>query len=458
MTRRENLMALLTLAGPIAVSQVAQTSLGFVDTVMVGRLGAVPLSAVSIGVAVHYTLLMLALGTVMAVGPLASQAHGAKEPREVARYTRQGLWLATFLAPVIVAVEYAAPYWVHLLQQDAEVTPLIAEYLRAVCWSAWPFLAFTALRAWLESVGRPRPVTVIAVLAVAVNALANYVFVYGNFGFPGLGAVGAGYATSVSYGFLFLALTGYALSHSSLRAYHVLDRVRAPAAAYLRELLRVGFPMGITFALEVGFFSAMGILVGQLGTVQLAAHQISLQMASLSFMLPLAISMAVSIRVGNLIGAGQPRSATEIGWLAIGVGAAIMTVSAAVYALAPGAIIALFLGEGALEGEGRAVAALAAQLLLLAGAFQVFDGVQAVAAGGLRGLKDTFYPMVIGLVSYWGIGLPLGYFLMAGQGARGLWTGLIAGLACASVALTWRWVRLSPKPEVGAVRSGTAEV
>ena len=441
-----NLRALLALAGPIAVSQVAQTSLGFVDTVMVGRLGAGALAAVSIGVAVHYTALMLALGTVMAVGPLASQAHGAGDAREVARYTRQGLWLATLLAPVVVVAEWSAPYWVHLLRQDPDVTPVIGEYLRAVSWSAWPFLAFSALRAWFESVGRPGPVTAIAVSGVGVNAIANYAFVFGHFGASALGAVGAGYATSVSYGYLFLALAAYALSNSGLRAYHVLDRLRRPAWAYLRELCRVGIPMGVSFSLEVGFFSAMGILVGQLGTVQLAAHQISLQMASLSFMLPLAISMAVSIRVGNLVGAGQPARATEAGWLAVGVGGGIMVLSATAYLLVPDAIVALFLGEGATVGEGLAVAELAGGLLLLAGGFQVFDGVQAVTAGSLRGLKDTFYPMVIGLVSYWVIGLPLGYALMDAFAARGLWMGLIAGLACASVALTLRWWRLSPKP------------
>lgn len=445
-TRRDNLRALLVLAGPIAISQVAQTSLGFVDTVMVGRLGAVSLSAVSIGVAVHYTLLMLALGTVMAVGPLTSQAHGADETREVARYTRQGLWLATLLAPLIMAAEYSAPLWVDYLRQEPAVTPLIVEYLRAVCWSAWPFLAFTALRAWFESVGRPQPVTAIAVLAVGVNVVANYALVYGSLGAPAMGAVGAGYATAVSYAFILVTLIGYALSRPAMRAYHVLDRLRRPALAYLRELLRVGLPMGVTFALEVGFFSAMGILVGQLGTVQLAAHQISLQMASLSFMLPVAVSMAVSIRVGNLVGAGQLASAREVGWMAIFVGGGIMAVSASAYALFPGSIICLFLGEGAAAGEGLAVAALATELLLLAGAFQVFDGVQATAAGSLRGLKDTFYPMLIGLVSYWVIGLPVGCVLMEAYGARGLWMGLIVGLVCAASALTLRWWRLSPKP------------
>ena len=444
--RGSNLRALLALAGPIAVSQVAQTSLGFVDTVMVGRLGAVPLSAVSIGAAVHYTLLLFGLGMVMAVGPLASQAHGAADVRGVARYARQGLWLATLLAPLIIAVEYGAPYWIALLGQPPEVEALAAEYLRAVCLSSWPFLAFAALRGWLESVGRPRPVTAIALSAVGVNALANYVLVYGSWGAPALGAVGAGYATAVSYAYLLAALVAYAQTQGSLRAYRVLDAWRWPAGGYLAELVRVGLPMGVSFALEAGFFTATGVLVGTLGATQLAAHQIGLQMVSLSFMLPVAIAMAVTIRVGNLVGAGRPARATQAGWLAIGLGAGIMVVSAATYALAPGPIIGLFLGSGARSGEGLAVAAVAAQLLLLAGGFQVFDGVQAVAAGSLRGLKDTFYPMVIGLVSYWVIGLPSGYCLMAEYGARGLWMGLVVGLACASAALTLRWWRLSPKP------------
>ena len=440
----DNWRALLLLAGPIALSQLSQTSMGFVDTVMVGRLGAVPLAAVAIGATIHYTVLLFGLGIVLAVGPLASQAHGASKPRDVARYTRQGIWLATIFAPIGMAIEFTAEQWLPLLGQDPGVSVIAGEYLRAVMWSIWPFLGFGALRSWLESVGRPLPVTAIALSAVAVNAIGNYAFVYGSFGMPALGAVGAGYATSVSYFYLFLALLIYSQSRTSLRSYRVFDRWRWPRATYLRELVRVGLPMGISFAIESGYFTVTGILVGTLGAVSLAAHQIALQLVSFSFMIPLSVGLATTIRVGNLVGAERVDTARHAGWLAIGVGAGVMVISALVYGLSPKPLVGLFLGDTSV-GESASVAALAAQLLFLAGLFQIFDGTQTVASGALRGLKDTFWPMVIGLVSYWVVGLGTGYFLMTTLGTRGLWIGIIFGLAVAAVLLVARWRRLSSR-------------
>ena len=441
-------MVLLRLAGPIALSQLAQTSMGFVDTMMVGRLGAVPLAAVAVGATVHFTILLFGLGVVLGVGPLASQAHGAQRPGDVARYTRQGLWLALLLAPPSMALEYSAAQWLPLLGQEPAVAALAGDYLRAVMWSLWPFLAFGALRSWLEAVNRPLPVTAIALTAVAVNALANRVLIYGWGPVPASGAVGAGYATAVSYLYLLIALVAYAQSRTSLRAFGVFDRWRWPDAVYLRELVRVGLPMGVSFAIESGYFTVTGILVGTLGAVALAAHQIALQLVSFSFMLPLSIGLASTIRVGNLVGAGEPRLARQAGWLAIGLGSGIMVASALLYGLSPKPLVAIFLGTRT-DADSLAVAGLAAQLLLLAGIFQVFDGAQTVANGALRGLKDTFWPMVIGLVSYWAIGLSMGVYLMQDRGARGLWIGIIVGLAAAAVALIARWARLSGRVGVG---------
>lgn len=416
--------------------------MGLVDTLMVGRLGAVPLGAIAIGATIHFTILLFGLGMVLAVGPLASQAHGAERPRDVARYTRQGLWLATFLAPAGMALEYSAGSWLPLLRQDPEVAALAVEYMRAIMWSLWPFLAFGALRSWLESVGRPIPVTLIALSAVLVNIGGNYAFIYGRFGAPAFGAIGVGYATTLSFFYLVSALVFYAQSRTALRSYGVFDRWRWPDLAYLSELVRVGTPMGVSFAIESGFFTATGILVGTLGAVPLAAHQITLQLVSFSFMLPLAVALATTIRVGNLVGAGRADSAHHAGWLAIGLGTAIMALFAGIYVLAPEAFVRLFIGREA-SAEAEAVGTVAVELLFLAGVFQVFDGAQTVASGALRGLKDTFWPMVIGLVSYWVIGLSIGYHLMQTEGAVGLWIGLVVGLIAAAAALLFRWRRLS---------------
>lgn len=442
--KSDNLPVLLKLAGPIALSQVAQTSMGFVDTVFVGRLGATSLAAISLGSMIHFTALLLCLGTVLAVGPLVSQAVGAQNEVEIRRYTRQGLWLASFLTPLVMLVDWSAVYWLQRLQQPPEVIAITGEYMRAVSWSVFPFLAFGAIRSWLEALNRPLPVTFIAVSAVLVNLLGNYVFIYGHFGVPAFGAVGAGYATALSYFYMLSAIVAYALNVETLRKYKVFDKWRAPDSTYLWNLFKVGAPMGVTFGIESGLFMITAILIGQLGTIPLAAHQIALQLASLSFMIPLSIALASTIRVGNLIGAGAYASAKHAGWLSIGLGALVMCASAIVFVAFPEMLIELFLGEKAATSEID-VAVLAVKLLALAALFQLVDGIQATAGGSLRGLKDTFWPMVIGLISYWAIGLSVGYSLSLKHGAEGLWIGLVVGLAVAAVLLVGRWNRLINK-------------
>lgn len=425
--------------------------MGFVDTVVVGKLGAVSLAGISLGSTIHFTSLLLCLGTVLAVGPMVSQAVGAQNETEIRRYTRQGVWLASFLTPLVMLVDWSAIYWLALLGQPFEVAEVAGEYMRAVSWSVLPFLCFGAIRSWLEALNRPLPVTFIAISAVFVNLLGNYVFVHGHFGVPAYGAVGAGYATTVSYFYMVGALVVYAMSIPSLRAYRIFDKWRSPDAKYLWNLFKVGAPMGVTFGIESGLFMITAILIGRLGTVPLAAHQIALQLASLSFMIPLSVALASTIRVGNLVGAGAYASAKHAGWLSIGLGALVMCLSAVVFVTMPNPLIKLFLGVDAFVIEPE-VSQLAVKLLALAALFQLVDGIQATAGGALRGLKDTFWPMIIGLVSYWLIGLSVGYSLSLKQGAIGLWIGLVAGLGVAAVLLVLRWNRLGSR----IVREGDA--
>ncbi len=436
-----NVVALLKLAGPIALSQVAQTSMGFVDTAMVGRIGPVDLAAVALGSSIFIAILLLSLGTVLAVGPLVSQAVGAGDDAGISTAARQGLWLAAFLTPVVVALLYLARLALPYLGPEPEVANLAAAYLGAVSWSVLPFLGFGAVRSWLEGLNRPLPVTLCAISAVGVNAAANYMLIYGKLGVPALGAVGTGYATSISYAYLFLVLAAYARSRKNLRQYGVFARLGSPDRAKLRELLRIGTPIGLSFGLEVGMFTVTAILIGGIGAEALAAHQIALQLGALAFMLPLSVSLAATIRVGNLVGAGFTASARRAGWLAIAMGAGVMCVSATIFTVFPQPLVSLFIG--APSGENSGVAELAVQLLAIAAIFQIVDGIQGTAAGALRGLKDTFVPMLIGLLSYWAIGLSSGYYLAGRYGARGLWIGLCIGLACAAVLLVWRWNRLA---------------
>ena len=440
--KTHNLRALLTLAAPIGVSQLAQTSMGFVDAVTVGRLGATELAGVALGSTIFIPVVVVCLGVVLAVGPSVAQADGAGDRDAVARYARQGLWLALLLTPLAAGATVFASRQLWRLGQDPAVAAIAGAYLRTVAWGCLPFLAFGALRSWLESVGRPLPVTAIAVSGVGVNVAANYGFVYGGFGLPELGAVGAAYATVTSYVYLLAAIVTLALARTEFRSYGVLTRWRRPDGRVLAELLRIGLPIGGSFGLETGLFTAATILVGRFGAVALAAHQIALQLASLAFMVPLSIALASTIRVGNCIGAGHPAVARHAGWLTIGLGGGSMALSAAVFTLAPAPLIALFLGEGSGPDDG-AVAALATRLLFLAGAFQLVDGVQGAAAGALRGLKDTLGPMVIGAIGYWGVGLAGAWWLSGALGPEGVWWGLVAGLGVAAALLVGRWWRRS---------------
>ena len=462
LSKRSNLRRLLALAAPIAVSQLAQTSMGFVDTVMVGRLGPTDLAAVSLGSAVFFGILVFALGTLIGVGPITAQALGAGRRAKIASTVRAGLALALALTPAVVGVLYVVRGAIGAVIDETAVAELASGYLGAVSWSVLPFLGFVALRSWLEALNRPLAVTAFALLAVGVNVLGNYAFVYGGFGLPRLGAVGTGYATSLSYAFLFVGLLGYALSRRSLRAYAGLgeppgaDASEQPATglgfagAEVLEILRVGLPIGASFAIEVGLFSATAVLVGALGKTELAAHQIAIQCASVAFMLPLSVALASTVRVGNLVGAGALAGARHAGWLGIALGTGLMVISAVCFNLFPEPLVALFLGAEPAPGN-REVAELAAGLLALAGAFQLVDGLQGTAAGALRGLKDTLAPMLIGLVSYWGVGLTSGVVLARSHGVHGYWMGLVLGLSVAGALLVGRWWRLSRRLGVAAV-------
>lgn len=436
--KTDNLGALLRLAAPIGVSQLAQTSMGFVDAVMVGRLGATELAGVALGSSIFIPIVVVGLGVVLAVGPTVAQADGAADRAGVTRFARQGLWLSALLTPLVFALLSIASYNLERLGQEPAVARIAGEYLRVVAWGSFPFLAFGALRSWIESVGRPLPVTLIAVSGVGVNVAANYGFVYGGFGVPEIGAVGAAYATVVSYVYLLAAIAALALAREEFRQYGVLTQWRGPDWPVLGELARIGLPIGGSFGLETGLFTAATILMGSFGAVALAAHQIALQLAALAFMVPLSIALASTIRVGNCVGAGYPDAARHAGWLTIGLGGVSMALSASVFLLVPGALIQLFLGE-ADGGEDVAVTALATRLLFLAGAFQIVDGLQGSAAGALRGLKDTFGPMVIGAIGYWGVGLTGAWWLSRRLGPEGVWWGLVAGLAVAAVLLIGRW-------------------
>lgn len=436
---RQEVRATLVLAGPVVAAMLAQNSMGFVDTVMVGRLGKEALAGVALGNMAYFFVLILCMGVVMAVGPMVSQAFGAREEDAIGRSTRQGIWLGSVLAvPAMVALYFAGDLLL-LAGQNPETVAMTQGYLRAIMWGFMPALWFIALRSFAEGVSRPWPVTLIALVGVGLNVVANGVLMFGKYGFPALGLVGTGWATTIVSWFLFIALAAFMHSSRVFRRYHVFAKLGRPDAHYFRELLRIGWPIGISLGIESGLFTVTAYLMGLLGSTALAAHQIALQSAAFTFMVPLGIGIAASVRVGHAVGRKDGAGVRRAGYVGIGLGSLFMLCSAIVFWTLPEYVVALYLDLD--DPANRDVVQLALSLLGIAAVFQLFDGIQVSAGGALRGLKDTRVPMVLGFISYWLIGLTTGYTLcfVMDYGAAGLWWGLVVGLGAASLALVWRF-------------------
>ena len=437
----EELRDTLWLAGPVVAAQLAQISMGFVDTVMVGRLGQEALAGVALGNTAFFFGLIVCLGVVQAVGPMVSQAHGAGEHEPVERSVRQGLWLGVVLAvPAVFILWNIAPV-LRAAGQPASAVDAAEGYLHAILCGFLPALWFMALRSFVEGLARPLPITIITLIGVALNIGANYVLMFGPWGLPALGLVGTGWASTLVYWTLFAMLALFVVRIEPFANYQIFGGLRTPDLTYFRELVRIGWPIGVSSGIEAGLFMITALMVGVLGTVPLAAHQIALQCAAFTFMVPVGVGIAGSVRVGQAVGRGRPEAARRAGYASMLLAGLFMVGAAVLFWTAPRAIVRLYIDPALPNNED--VAALAVSLLSVAALFQVFDGVQVAAMGALRGLKDTRIPMLIALFTYWGIGLSTGYVLGLwwGMGAEGLWWGLVVGLAAAALLLFVRFHR-----------------
>ena len=433
----------LILALPIVVTQLAHISLSFVDTVMVGRLGPSALAGVSLGSTVFFSTMIFCMGILLAVGPMVSQAYGAKNNDAIGRSVRQGLWMALALSLAAFVVANNGEFFLLLLGQSETNAAAAGSYLFAISWGIPSFLGFIALRAFVEAVSRPKVVTVIALIGVGLNVLLNYLLMFGKWGFPELGLVGTGWASSCVFTFNFVVLLIYIAKQKAFLKYRIFSRLGRPDPQYFKDLFRIGWPIGSSMGVEMGLFMLTVFMMGWIGTTQLAAHQVAIQCASFTFMVPVGIGMATSIRVGQAIGQQDHNRAAIAGFTGIGFSTMFMFSAALLFWLVPRAIVSLYLD---LDSPGNAeVIEMAVGLLSIAAVFQVFDGVQASVMGALRGMKDTRAPMVISVFSYWGVGLVSGYLLAFrfDYGEKGLWWGLVVGLAAASILLTRRFYHLS---------------
>lgn len=405
--------------------------LGVVDTVMVGHASPEDLAGVAVGNIFFFACVVFGMGVLFSLDPVVSQAVGAGDPVARARGVQRGIILATALAVVgMLALLLAEPVLI-LFRQPAEVIPLAAGYARACALGVFPFYLFVVVRQTLQAQSRVAPILVAIVVANVVNVVFNWMFVFGHLGAPAMGAVGSGWASSLSR--IVMAGSLLWLSWPVIRGDLRPFRPESLRWDPMRRMVRLGTPIGLQMGMEYGAFGLSGMLMGLLGTISVAGHQIALNLASLTFMVPLGVAQATAVLVGQGVGAADPGRARRAATGGLLAGAAFMTLTMLLFILVPGPLARLYSSD-------VAVVTLAVALLPIAGVFQVADGLQAVAAGVLRGVGDTRVPMLVNLFGFWLVGLPLGGWLAfrRGVGPAGIWWGLALGLAVVAVLLLAR--------------------
>ncbi|MFW5926775.1 MAG: MATE family efflux transporter [Wenzhouxiangella sp.] len=428
----------LALAGPLIVGQLTNFGMTFVDTVMAGRLGKVDLGAVAVGSSVWAAGFLFVLGMLMAVAAAVSHLDGAGRPRQAGELTRQSLWLALVLAVGIWYLARSADWLMAILGTDQGVAELADGYLRAISFGAPALTGMLALRFFSEGIGYTRPTMYIGVLGILCNVPLNYVLMFGKLGFPAFGAVGCGWATAVVLWLQLIALVVWMVRRPRYRPYAVFARFSGPDRRELAALIRLGLPIGIMVFMEGGLFVGSALLIGTLGALPIAAHQVAINFSGLIFMVPLGLSGAITVRVGNAVGRGDGPGARRAGLVGTAIALAFGMAAAVLMFSIPEAIVRLYTAD-------REVIEPAAGLLVLAAVFQIADCIQVSMAGALRGLKDTRLPMLYSVFAYWMIGMTLGWWLTfrQGWGPSGMWTGIIAGLSVAAVLLAGRFLRIS---------------
>jgi len=440
---RDELRALLTLAVPVVVVQVGMMLMGVVDTLMVGHLSAAALAAVALGNLYFFAVAIFGMGVLMSLDPVIAQAVGARDDPAIARGVQRGMLLAALLSIPAMILLWPGEGVFTWLHQPVDVVPLAASYARLIIPGVLPFLAFAVLRQTLQAMGRMRAIVITIVAANLLNIFLNWILIFGHLGAPALGVDGSAIATTCSRWAMALLLMG--LSWPALRRHVLPIRPDVFRLVPLGRMLRLGAPIGAQFELEYSAFGLTGVLMGQLGTSQMAGHQVALNLASLTYMVPLGVSAAASVLVGQAVGRDDALSARRFARAALVVGAAFMLITGTMFLSVPRLLASLYT-------NASDVIVVAAALLPLAGLFQVFDGIQVVASGVLRGLGDTRSPMIINLIGFWIIGIPVGLLLgfRAGMGAQGLWWGLVLGLAAVAVILLGR-VRHRMQARLGRV-------
>jgi len=414
------------LAGPIVLINIGIQLMGVTDALMVGRLGGAAIASVALGNFYFWNASVFGIGLLFALDPVVSQAVGAKDHEGVARGVQRGVILAIVVALIVSLFLLPGETVLSALKQPGEVVPATAEYARRRVFGVLPFFLFTVFRQTLQAMGPVRPILWAALLANCVNIFCNWLLIFGNLGAPKLGVIGSGYATAIAMWVMMIAVLGIGWPH--LRIALTPWRKEALVWAPIQRLLLIGAPIGIQWFFESFAFGLTALFMGWMGTVSLAGHEIALNMASLTYMVPLGFSGAAAAIVGRAVGRGDIDAAKRDAMTAIACSVGFMCLSAMGFVFAPEWLARRYTDEAA-------TLAVAVSLIPLAGAFQLFDGAQAVTNGVLRGTGDTRIPAILHLVAFWGFGVPLGAYLgfYTGLRERGFWWGLVAGLGVAAV-------------------------
>ncbi len=433
----------LRLAGPLAAANLLQMLTYAVDVIFIARLGAQELAASSLAIAIFAIMLSAINGLMSAVSPMAAAELGARAPalRPIRRTLRMSLWIAVGLALLGILLCVQAETIMLAAGQDPEISVLADDYLIILMWSLLPLSLSVPLRNFVSTLGRPFFATAITGLSVVVNTIANYAFIFGNLGAPAMGLEGAAVATVISNTAVLVAYVVAIRMDPRLHRYHIFGYFWRPDWQRFFEVLRIGTPIAFTVMAEGGVFGAAAFLMGLFGAEQLAAHTLAIQLAALAFMIPAGVGQAATIRVGYFFGAQEPEGIRQAGWSALAIGVAFMSLSATILLLAPELLFRIYLDPE--DPANTAVIGFALSYVVVCAAFQLFDGLQVVGVGVLRGLKDTRMPMWIAIFSYWvpGFGLAVGLGFFTPLADVGIWVGLAAGLISAASLLVWRWHR-----------------
>ncbi|MCJ2376657.1 MATE family efflux transporter [Vibrio sp. ZSDZ34] len=437
---------LIKLASPVLIASIAQTGMGFVDTIMAGGVSAIDMAAVSIAASIWLPSILFGIGLLMALVPVVAQLNGANKQTQIPYEIQQGAVIALLISIPIICVLLLTKSITEWMNIEAIMAQKTIGYIYAVMFSVPAFLLFQVLRSLTDGMSLTKPAMVIGFIGLTLNVPLNWIFVYGKFGAPNLGGIGCGIATTIVYWIMFALLLIYVLTASRLKHLKLFVQWYKPDYKAITRLFRLGFPIAAAMFFEVTLFAVVSLLIAPLGSLIVASHQVAMNFSSLVFMIPMSIGAAVSIRVGHKLGELDTEGAaisTRVG-IMVGLLSAIAT-----------AILTIVFRESitALYTDNQQVIALAMQLLLLAAVYQCTDAIQVIAAGALRGYKDMRAIFNCTFIAYWGIGLPLGYvlgmtnWLTEAMGAFGFWVGFIAGLSSAAFMLGLRllWLHRQDK-------------